>query len=552
MNEIGFLRQIAVDRRAFLGGLAASAALPLVSSKNPLGTKEDIAAAQRLTGLEFSDQEIEQIAPSVERIRAGFEELRRHEVTFWTPPAWNFDPLPPGVKPPSTESEFEVRPSTGQISTSDSDLAYASIPQLAGLLKSGKLSSRRLTTLAIQRLEQHDPQLHCVVTLLKASALAAADQADREIAAGQWRGILHGIPYGAKDLFAWPGAPTTFGAAPYKNQIVDMKATVLRKLEAQGAILVAKLTLGALAMGDYWFGGQTRNPWNPKQGSSGSSAGPAAAVAAGLLPFAIGTETLGSIVSPCRRCGVAGLRPTFGTVSRHGAMPLSWSMDKIGPIARHAIDLAIVYDAIRGADGKDSMIRNHGFAWPPSKSLQGLRVGLVASRGSKLEQSDMVKWLRERGAKVSKLELPDFPYRALRNILTAEAATAFDDLTRSDDIDTLTRQTANSWPSTFRAARFVPAVEYLRATRMRTQLIEAMHTTMQDIDIYLATASGNSSLYCTNLTGHPTVILPSSQSSRSKQPESLTLVGQLYGESTLLGVANEWQKDTKWHLGRPI
>jgi Asp-tRNA(Asn)/Glu-tRNA(Gln) amidotransferase A subunit family amidase len=318
--------------------------------------------------------------------------------------------------------------------------------------------------------------------------------------------------------------------------------------------LVAKLALGALAMGDLWFGGRTRNPWQPDQGSSGSSAGPAAAVAAGLVPFAIGTETLGSIVSPCRQCGTAGLRPTFGTVSRHGAMPLSWTLDKVGPIARTAVDAALVFDAIRGADGKDAAARTAAFPWRRGRGLQGLRLGVLT--GERVLQRDedraFLAWLEQQGSKPAPVTLPEAPYQAMLLMLHAEAAAAFDDLLRSGGLPQLDGQADDDWPNQFRSARSVPAVEYLRAARLRTELQRAMAKTMAAIDVLVAPTHGGPTLACTNLTGHPTYVLPVGRSERDAgRPTVLALVGRLYGEAEVLAVAEHWQEATPWHRGRP-
>jgi Asp-tRNA(Asn)/Glu-tRNA(Gln) amidotransferase A subunit family amidase len=554
MDHRTFLRELASTRRGFLSGMAMGCVIPgqVFATRDDA---EDLEAAARLFGLSFEEKDMQAAARRAAGARQNYVALRKHPVDWWTAPAWNFDPLPPGVEPPSMDgkAEFAIPKSDG--STKPEDLAYASITQLAGLLRAGKVSSRQLTELCIARLKKHDPQLLCVITMLEKEALATADRMDAEIANGKWRGPLHGIPYGAKDLYSWPGAPTTFGAAPYKDQVLDVKATVLAKLEAAGAVLVAKLSLGALAMGDVWFKGRTRNPWNTEQGSSGSSAGPAAAVSGGLVPFAIGSETCGSILSPCSRCGVSGLRPTFGLVSRHGAMPLSWSMDKVGPIARTATDLAIVFDAIRGTDGKDAMMRDAAFRWPAKRSMKGMRLGLVGgSRGNSWARgpnADFVAWLEKNGAKTETATFPDVPYRALMQILSVEAATAFDDLTRSADLGKLRRQEPGSWPHTFRAARFVPAVEFLRATRVRSELLVKMHETMQKYDALVSPRSGTS-LYATNLSGHPAVVMPHGKGRRGPVPSAITLIGKLYDESTILAIAAAWQKSTKWHGGRPI
>jgi Asp-tRNA(Asn)/Glu-tRNA(Gln) amidotransferase A subunit family amidase len=558
MDHRTFLRELASTRRGFLGGLAAGCVLPgrLLDTPDAVGDDaEDIAGAARLFGLSFSDDELKSAARRAARARGNFLALRKHPVDWWTAPACNFDPLPPGAKPPSLDGKAEFAVPKRDDPTAPEDLAYASITELAGRLRAGKVTSRQLTQLCLSRLKKHDPKLLCVVTLLEKEALATADRMDKEIVEGKWRGPLHGIPYGAKDLYAWPGAPTTFGAAPYKDQVLDLKATVLAKLEDSGAVLVAKLSLGALAMGDVWFKGRTRNPWNTDQGSSGSSAGPAAAVSGGLVPFAIGSETCGSIISPCSRCGVSGLRPTFGLVSRHGAMPLSWSMDKVGPIARTATDLAIVFDAIRGPDGKDAMMRDAGFQWPAARPLKGLKIGLVGGgRGNAWSEgpnAEFVGWLEKHGAATERASFPEVPYGALMQILSVEAATAFDDLTRSDDLGTLRRQEPGSWPHTFRAARFVPAVEFLRAARVRSELLVKVHEMMGKFDALLSPRSGVS-LYATNLSGHPAVVLPHGRGRRGPAPSVITLIGRLYDESTILGIASAWQKATQWHTGRPI
>ena len=549
MDRPRFLRELLLNRRRFLAGFTAGCATGTSATawSTSSGDAEDLAAAQRLFGLDFTAEQLAQIAPRAGRQRRLFAQLRGHAVQRWTAPAFSFDPWPAGAKQPTQPGKFSVPPGDGKASTKPEDLAYASIPELAGLLRAGRTTARKLTQLCIGRLKSHDPTLHCVVTLLEKQALAAADRADAEIARGHWRGLLHGIPFGAKDLFAWPGAPTTFGAGPFRDQMLNHRASVLDRLEKAGAILVAKLSLGALAMGDVWFAGRTRNPWNPRQGSSGSSAGSAAAVAAGLVPFALGTETCGSIVSPCVRCAVAGLRPTFGRVSRDGAMPLSWTMDKVGPIARYAIDLAIVFDAIQGPDDKDAMVRDVGFGWPRNLDWKKLRVGVLRSRGRARGHEALLAWLGKRGARVDSAEFPAMPYGALMQILSVEAATAFDDLTRSPAIEKLRRQGASSWPATFRASRFIPAVEYLRAMRTRTELIETTHERLGQFDVLV----GDRALFATNLTGHPCVVLPSGKG-RGRQPISTTLIGRLDGEGTLLAIANEWQKVTTWHRGRPL
>jgi Asp-tRNA(Asn)/Glu-tRNA(Gln) amidotransferase A subunit family amidase len=357
---------------------------------------------------------------------------------------------------------------------------------------------------------------------------------------------LHGIPWGAKDLIAIPGYPTTWGATPFRSRVIDATASVAERLEEAGAVLVAKLSLGALAMGDQWFGGRTRSPWDPRSGSSGSSAGSAAAAAAGLVGFAIGSETLGSIVSPCRACGASGLRPTFGRVSRHGCMTLSWSMDKLGPIARSVEDCALVFDAIHGADGRDWAAVDQPFSWPPRVRLSALKVGYIEQPNRPSDQREDLKVLRQLGFELVPITLPEnLPVRAVTLMLGTEAAAVFDELTRKHITEGL-----NSWPATFRQGQFVPAVEYLRAARVRTRLIQAMAERMSKVDLYVASGQD---LPITNLTGHPSVVFPIGFRDRNGRsvPGSVTLTGRLFDESTLLAVAHAIQQATGDHRKRP-
>ncbi|HUG90853.1 MAG TPA: amidase, partial [Planctomycetaceae bacterium] len=423
-------------------------------------------------------------------------------------------------------------------------LAFLPVTELAALVRTRQVSSLELTKLYLERLEKYDPVLKCVVTLTADLAIEQAKHADREIAAGRYRGPLHGLPWGAKDLIAYPGYPTTWGAPQFKDQTFDEKATVAHRLDDAGAVLVAKLSLGALAMGDRWFGGMTRNPWNPEQGSSGSSAGSAAATAAGLVAFSLGSETLGSIVSPSRRCGVTGLRPTFGRVSRHGCMSLSWSMDKIGPICRSVEDCALVFGAIHGFDGLDAAAVDRPFDWPPRRDLRTLKVGYVEN-DTPADEREELRVLRDLGLKLVPITLPErFPVGALDLILDTEAAAVFDELTREGITEGL-----NTWPHTFRKGQFVPAVEYLRANRIRSLLMREMDELMSQVDCYI----GGDDLVITNLTGHPTVCLPAGfrKSDGVETPTAVTFTGRLYGETDLLAVAHAWQRATGFHLRRP-
>jgi Asp-tRNA(Asn)/Glu-tRNA(Gln) amidotransferase A subunit family amidase len=440
----------------------------------------------------------------------------------------------------------------------EADLAFMSIPELASLIHSGEISCVALTQFYLNRLKKYDPQLHAVVTLTEAYALERAREMDAELAAGKDRGILHGIPYGAKDLFAFPGYPTTWGAEPYREQMLNEKAGVIVRLEEAGAILVAKTTLGALAMGDVWFADTTRNPWNLEEGSSGSSAGSASATAAGLLPFAIGTETWGSIVSPSTRCGDTGLRPTFGRITRAGAMALSWSMDKVGPICRSASDCAIVFDALRGADPDDPSTTDAGFTYPAPVDLSTLRIGYFKRafedgyEGDEFDQKTLKK-LKKLGARLIPVELGNdsMPYNAMSIILEAEAAAAFDELTRSGRDSLMVRQHRYAWPNLFRSARFIPAVEYIQANRIRHDLIEQYHSIMREFDVVVMPSfNGGNQLLATNLTGHPIVVVPNGFK-KSGSPTSITFLGNLYDEGKVLAVAAAYQEATSYHRKRP-
>jgi Asp-tRNA(Asn)/Glu-tRNA(Gln) amidotransferase A subunit family amidase len=407
----------------------------------------------------------------------------------------------------------------------------------------------------LDRLKQYGPKLECVVTLMEEQALEQARRADREIAAGNYRGLLHGIPYGAKDLLATRNAPTTWGAGPYKDQVIDADAAVIQRLEKSGAVLVAKTTLGELAMGDIWFGGKTRNPWDVTQGSSGSSAGSSSGTSAGLFAFAIGSETLGSIVSPASTCGITGLRPTYGRVSRAGAMTLSWSMDKLGPLCRSVEDCAIVFNAIYGPDGVDPTVIKAPFNYTPKVSLSKLRIGYLKSDFDKPghnQTNDLatLKTLESLGAKLIPIELPQYPVGSISFLLTVEAATAFDELTRSGRDALLVQQRAGDWANSFRAARFVPAVEYLEANRIRWLLIQDMARTMEAVDVYVGPSHVGSNLTLCNLTGHPCVVMPNGFGPDGL-PTSITFTGKLFGEATLLAVAKSCQDATDFHKKHP-
>ncbi len=515
----------------------------------------DISTAQKLLGLQFSRSEIDSMIEDLNDNLASYHHLRQWQISNAVSPALHFRPLlPPGSEIMTVEKSYPIKPPKAIRPENIEAMAFYTIPELGHLLRSGQITSLELTQMYLARLKRYDPKLHCVITLTEELALEQARRADAELAAGIDRGPLHGIPYGAKDLLAKKGYKTTWGAMPYKDQIIPEDATVIRKLEEAGAVLVAKLTLGALAWGDVWFGEQTRNPWNPVQGSSGSSAGSASAVAAGLVGFAIGTETWGSIVSPCTRCGATGLRPTFGLVGRSGAMALSWSMDKIGPICRCIEDCALVLEAIAGPDPGDPGSIEKYFRYNPDHPLGNLRIGYLPVEFdnpdiSGSNDSTTLEVLREMGITLIPLELPDFPYQDLAFILSAEAAAAFEELTLSGRDTLLVRQVRNAWPNVFRASRFIPAVEYIQANRRRSLLMEAMQQMMSDIDVYIA-PSFSDNLLLTNLTGHPCIVMPNGFNAAGS-PTSISFIGHPLGENKVIALARAYQQATQWTEQQP-
>lgn len=542
---------------ARFAGVALSAALTVRAAEETHRlTVTDLATGARVAGLEFTETERALMLKDVQERLNAYAALRARSFPNSLAPALVFDPRPPGFQFPVKRSEFRWSPPKAvKLPAIRDDLAFYSVAELAALLRSRRLTSEELTRFCLDRLKRFGPPLHCVVTLTEERALAAARQADAELKAGKWRGPLHGIPYGAKDLLATRGIRTTWGAQPFTNQVIEADATVIRKLDEAGAVLVAKLSLGELAMGDAWFGGLTRNPWQPDKGSSGSSAGSAAAVAAGMVPFAIGSETLGSIVSPATVCGVTGLRPTFGRVSRTGAMTLCWSLDKLGPLARTAEDCALVLEAIRGADGQDLAAIDAPFSYSAKRSLKQLRIGYlekdfakpIANRTNNLAALDK---LRELGAELKPVALPDLRDSPLWLILSAEAAASFDELTRSNLDDQLVQQGAGNWPNFFRSARLIPAVEYLQANRFRTELITALDALFRDFDVIVAPVWAGDSLLYANMTGHPCVVVPNGDKTGGT-PASFCFLGKLFGEGASLEAAAAYQRATSWHRQQP-
>jgi Asp-tRNA(Asn)/Glu-tRNA(Gln) amidotransferase A subunit family amidase len=469
-----------------------------------------------------------------------------------------FNPAPAGMKVSAKKEKISWDiPLRTALPVNKNDLAFYSIPQLASLILNKKISSVDLTKFFIARLKKWGDTLECVITLTEDLALEQARQADAELKQGIYRGPLHGIPYGLKDLFAVKGYKTTWGSTPYKDQVLDIDSYVYQQLKKAGAVLCAKLSLGALAYNNKWFGGETKNPWNLKQGSSGSSAGSAAATVAGLLPFAIGTETLGSIVSPSTRCGATGLRPTFGTVSRYGAMVLCWSLDKAGPICRSAEDAAIVYAFMHGTDGNDPSAIRHTFNYTGKTDWSKLRIAYAENFFKRLP-ADAAEWkvldvYRSLGAKLQAINFPDsamYPVNLVSIILNAESAAAFDELTRTNRDDLIERQDRDFWPNSFRAARTIPAVEYINANRYRSILCKNMNAFMSNYDVLIVPTFAGRQLSMTNLTGHPVVCIPVGFNAGGS-PLSITLIGNLYDEATILAVAKAFQDNTEYNKKHP-
>ena len=520
-------------------------------------SKKDIARGQKVIGLNFEKPAIDTLYQYLQRNRRGYDSLRKYAVSNETFPAITFDPHPVGYQPKMgrVDHTFNV-PDDVELPANKEELAFYSIPQLASLIRSRKITSLELTRLYINRIKRYDAQLQSVITVTEELALELAGNADQEIASGNYKGILHEIPYGVKDLMSVEGYPTTWGSAPYKDQRFDYTATVVNRLNEKGAVLIAKLVSGALARGDVWFGGKTRNPWDLTQGASGSSAGSGSATAAGLVAFSLGTETLGSIVSPSTRNGVTGLRPTYGIVSRHGVMSLSWSMDKVGPICRSVEDCQIVFDAIYGYDDKDPSTNKAEFSGI-NRDLNNLKVAYLkkdidrdtSATGRNLRKA--LETFEQLGVTPDSIALPqDYPYAVFDIILRAEAGAFFDELVTSGAVDDMVEQTRGSRANSLRQSRFIPAVEYIQANRQRRRLIEEIHLLFKDYDVIIAPTFGGRQLYITNLTGHPAISIPTGFD-RKGRPTSLTLIGNLYDEGAILSMAKAFQDETDFHLQQP-
>lgn len=557
------------SRRQFLASAAAASVaatlLPALGlaqeGDEPLPSARALREAGRLAGLEFTDTELELMVNSAQEHLDGLRALADLRLPNDLAPATGFDPRLPGRPFPSSTTAPRPWPRDAWLArgATAADPTWLTVGQLAPLLRSRRLRATELLDHTLRRLRRLDPQLQAVVTVLEERAREQARRADEEMDQGRWRGPLHGVPWGAKDLLAVAGAPTTWGAAPYREQRLDHDAAVVTRLDDAGAVLVAKTSVGALAWGDVWYGGTTKNPWKLGQGSSGSSAGSASLVAAGVLPFALGSETLGSIVSPSSRCGTTGLRPTFGRVPRSGCMALSWTMDKIGPIARHAGDTALVLRAIAGADRGDPDSRDIPLGHQPASAHRALAVGFdeaafAGGREGREEEAALDRQvlddLRGMGHELAPVSLPSMPLSAMLVVLEVEAAAAFDELTRSDRDDELTRQVEQAWPNVFRAAQLATGVHYVQAQRARRRLMEEFLDATAHVDLYATPSFAGSSLLITNLTGQPCLVAPNGFRGDGT-PTSISFVGRLDGEAELCALGAAWQESTGWHRQHP-
>jgi len=533
--------------------------LPLLSiAQTKNDTIQLIQRTAALYDLEYSNAEADSLIDNLNNYSQIIKGMHKTLPENNIPNPFAFNPVPYGVIKQRMTQKIVLPIRTGlRVPKNKNDLAFYSIPELAGLIRSKQITSVELTKFFLDRLKKWGDTLECVITLTEDTALAQAARADEELKNGKYRGLLHGIPYGLKDLFAVKGYKTTWGTTPYKDQYVDEDAYVYKRLRFAGAVLCAKLSLGALAFNNKWFRGETKNPWNLKQGSSGSSAGSAAAVVAGLLPFAIGTETLGSIVSPATRCGATGLRPTFGSISRSGAMVLCWSLDKAGPMCRSAEDCAIVFNYIRGTDGKDAGSVDKYFLYDGVVNFKKLRVAYADNYFRRLApdapERKVLDVYKTLGADLKAVEFPDsavYPVNLISIILNAESAAAFDELTRTNRDDLIERQDKGFWPNSFRAARLIPAVEYINANRYRYNLCKAINDFMKDYDVVIVPSFAGRQLAITNLTGHPVVVMPMGFN-QNGSPLSITLIGNLYDEATILATAKAYQDKTDFNKKHP-
>jgi Asp-tRNA(Asn)/Glu-tRNA(Gln) amidotransferase A subunit family amidase len=514
--------------------------------------------AEKMYGLQFSNAKRDSMLDGLSSNIKTYQFFHDQNLPNNIPLSISFDPVLPGMHFNKKQQPivWDI-PLNVDLPKNKNELAFYSLPQLASLIKYKKISSVELTKFFIQRLKKYGDTLHCVIELTEDIALQQAKKADDDLAKGIYKSPLQGIPYGIKDLFAVKGTHTTWGTPPYKNQVIDQTAFVAQQLQDAGAVLVAKLSLGELAMDDVWFGGLTRNPWNLNKGSGGSSAGSSSATAAGLVPFAIGTETYGSIVDPSWRCGLTGLRPTFGSISRSGAMALAWSSDKVGAICRSAEDAAIVFAYIHGTDGKDASARNMPFNYTGKIDLKKLKVAYaknyIDSLPDNSPEKKLLTTLKNLGVKLIAVDFPDTLHgdAILNLIVAAESAAAFDPLTRSNQDDEMVQQKKDRWPNIFRTARFIPAVEYINACRMRYSIMQKVDPFINEYDIIIAPPETGDQLAITNLTGHPSVTLPIGFDING-MPVAITFIGHLYDEAKLLAFAKAYQSATTFNQQHPL
>ncbi len=534
-------------------------------------TAATFAEAEKLMQITLSPAERQQAAASWRTSMAGYLERRTGPrtlaLTDTDVPAMVWNPMIPGVPAPSTRDAFVRSPNAKvPVPATDDAIAFAPVSQLGRWIESRQLSSERLTNIYLARIERFDPKLRCIITLTKEHALARAKQADAEIAAGKYRGALHGIPYGVKDLMDTKGIRTTYGAEPFKDRVPTADSVVVRRLDDAGAVLIAKLSLGALALNDIWFGGQTMNPWLLEEGASGSSAGPGAATAAALVAFSVGSETGGSIVSPAMRCGLTGMRPTFGKVPRTGAMTLCWSLDKLGPMTRSVEDAMLVLQAISGPDAGDVASVPSHMRFDASASVKELRVGYIGQWMKEAPATDVdraaLETMKSLGMQLKEVSLPDWPYSSLNTILFAEGAAAFEELALTHKFGMLTAQVKDAWPNLFRQARFLSAVDFVQADRLRRKVAQEMVRIFSEVDVLLVPSLRDEQLTITNFTGHPSLTLRAGfvnvAQARSdwapdpakplptftpprRVPHGITLVGRLFDDGLLgqVGVALE-------------
>jgi Asp-tRNA(Asn)/Glu-tRNA(Gln) amidotransferase A subunit family amidase len=562
------------NRRTFLGYFSAlglgSTLFPgvlwgrLQEQKPPRVTKQMLREAAATAGVEFTDHQLDEMVDGVNKNLPHWDELRKITLDNSVAPPLFFNPVVPGMRIDRTNRPFRMSdPPRVTRPRNLEDVAFWQVTQLAELIRTRQVSSVELTEMYLGRIKRLNPKLLCVVTVTEDLAMRQARDADKEIAAGRYRGPLHGIPWGVKDLAAAKGYPTTWGAAPFKSRIIDRDATVVSRLNAAGAVLVAKLTTGELALDDIWFGGQTRNPWDLSMGSQGSSAGPGSATAAGLVGFSVGTETGGSIVAPSSICGVTGVRPTFGRVSRYGVMTLSWSLDKTGPMCRSVEDCALVLNAIQGPDDRDLAVQDVPFNWDANFDIRKLRVGYLKASFQDTRQTPQVDAndaaalakIRSMGFTLVEVDLQPHANLDFSTIMYGEANAALRDPIETQPADLVRQDRVASQMS----YRLLPATEYLNAQRVRTILMQEMARVMSDVDVYLVpfdyadytpnpVATINNAV--TNLTGQPCVALPTGFDEKG-HPTSLTFIGKVYGEAEMLALARAYQNATEWHLKHP-